>query len=445
MELTLGERIKVWLSPKKIHKLKLTNSFNELLIAFLEILFGKLIRSGKTEELEDAFKKRFDTKAAIIFPHARTALHFILKSMNLEKGDEILMTPMTIADMVNSIHTLGLKPVFVDIEIDTFCFDLEQLKKSITPRSKIIFVTYLFGIVPDMKKIQEIADTYNLKIVEDCSQCFDASYKGQMMGTFGEVAFFSLTNFKVCSSLFGGMVITNEEDIAARLKTMRDKELFPPQPSMLLKLLIKNLTYTVFFSRFIFSYFAYFIILFLESIDPRITYRLYSGNIKVLLGQHENKLLPQFPPAYLTDYSDAQAKVGLASLSRAKGITEVRIRNGDMLRELLQDISEIKVPVKLDGAVNVYWRFPIISNDMEGLKKFLLERGIDSAPTYLTLCSKEPGFEPYHASTPKAQRLKEGVLVVEVNEDMDENSIRRTASLVRSYFKDTALKSKHKS
>ncbi len=116
-----------------------------------------------------------------------------------------------------------------------------------------------------------------------------------------------------------------------------------------------------------------------------------------------------------------------------------------MLRELLQDVSEIKVPVKLDGVVNVYWRFPIISKDMEGLKKFLLERGIDSAPTYLTLCSKEPGFEPYHASTPNAQRLKEGVLVVEVNEDMDENSIRRTASLVRFYFKDTALKNKHKS
>lgn len=427
--------IKAWISPNKIHKLKLTNRFSELLVAFLRIIFGRLERGVRSSQLEEVFRKRFNATKAIIFPHARTALHFILKSMNFEKGDEVLMTPLTIADMVNSIHTLGLKPVFVDIELNTFCFDMECLEKSITQRSKAILVTYIFGIVPNMTAIQELAKRYNLKIIEDCSQCFDASYKGQPIGTFGEAAFFSLTNFKTCSSLFGGMIITNNEEMANRLDSFRNNNLLPAQSSMLSKLLVKDLIYSIFFSRWIFSYFTYFVILVLENIDPKITYRLYSGNIKVLLGQHENRLLSEFPSDYLTDYSDIQARIGMASLSRAEVVTAARTKNGDKLRELLHDIHAVHIPVKLDEAVNVYWRFPVISNDMKGLKKFLLQHGIDTAPTYLALCSRETGFEPYHKSTPNAERLKKDVLVVEVNEDLNEDDIYWTASLIHSHFK----------
>ncbi len=427
--------VKVLLNPRKIHKLKLTNSFKDLLTACLRIIFGRLSRGGQAVILEEAFKERFHTKRAIIFPHARTALHFILKSINFEKGSEVLMTPLTIADMVNSIHTLGLKPVFVDIELDTFCIDTEKLKKSITPKTKAILVTYIFGIVPDIEKIQKIAQDHGLKLIEDCSQCFDASYKGRKIGTFGDAAFFSLTNFKVCSSLFGGMIITNDEKLADQLNKFRYNSLLPARGSMLLKLISKDLIYSVFFSRLFFSYFTYFIILILERIDPKITYRLYSGNIKVILGQHGNKLFEKFPADYLMDYTDVQADVGLASLARAKEVTDIRIKNGGLLLGLLQDISQISIPNILKDAVNVFWRFPIISNDMENLKSFLLKNGIDSAPTYLSLCSSEPGFEQYHASMPNAEKVKKNVLVVEVDEDLNEDDIRWTASLVRSFFK----------
>jgi len=439
IDYTKSSRIKILLNPKKIHKLKLTNRFKELALAYLRIIFGRLKRGTQTVKLEGAFRSRFNAERAIIFPHARTAFHFILKSMNLEQGDEVLMTPLTIADMVNSIHTLGLKPVFVDIELDTFCFEIDELKKSITPKTKAILVTYIFGIVPDIEKIQKIARDHGLKLIEDCSQCFDASYKGRLIGTFGDAAFFSLTNFKICSSLFGGMIITNDEKLADQLNKFRDNSLLPARGSMLLKLISKDLIYSVFFSRWLFSYFTYFVILILEGIDPKITYRLYSGNIKVILGQHGNRLFEKFPEDYLIDYTDVQADVGLASLARAKEATDIRIRNGEMLRGLLQGVSQIKIPIRLEDAVNVYWRFPIISNNMDGLKRFLLKNGIDSAPTYLALCSSEPGFEPYHASMPNAERVKKSVLVVEVNEELSEDGIRWTVSLARSYFKKDAF------
>lgn len=428
------ERFKVWLSPNKVHKLQLTNRFMELARAWKMISAGDLSRGGKAQQLEEAFRQRFNVSSALILPHARTALYCILRSLDLKDGDEVLMPPLTIADMVNSIHAAGLRPVFVDIELDTCCIDADKIEQSITPRSKVLLVTYLFGLVPNVAKIRDVARKHGLILIEDCSQCLDGVYDGQPVGTFGEAAFFSLTNFKVCSSLFGGMVITNNEGFAERLRCLRETDMLPAKPSILRAHIIKNMIYTFAFSKFMFSYFTYFVVLGLEKLDPRITYRLYSGNIKVLLKDFENTLVSQFPSNYLLDYTDAQAYVGLASLSRAAKSAAARKRNGDLLISLLKDNPNLKIPTTADNTVNVYWRFPVLTKDLDGLKKCLLEHGIDSSPTYLCLCSKEPAFKPYHRQLPNAERLKKEVLIVEVHEGVREKDIRHMASVINQYF-----------
>ena len=83
--------------------------------------------------------------------------------------------------------------------------------------------------------------------------------------------------------------------------------------------------------------------------------------------------------------------------------------------------------------MNVYWRFPVITKDMPGLKRWLLLHGVDTAPSFLSLCSREPGFQPYLTSLPAAERLKDNVLVVEVYEGLSAGDIRRTAGLIVDY------------
>lgn len=426
-------RLPVWLSPRKIHKLELTNSFPTLFLALLECLRGRLAPGQASAELERRFRERFGVHEALIFPHARTACHFILKALDLQPGDEVLMTPLTIADMVNSVHTLGLRPVFVEMEPATLSVDVAALERAITPRSRALLLTYVFGVVPDMARITEVARRHNLTLIEDCSQCHGGSFGGRAIGTFGRAAFFSLTNFKIAASLYGGMTLTDDTALAQKLRALREREVVAPQPAPLLKLLWKNLVYTLLFSRLVFSYFTYFVILFLERVAPTITYRLYSGNIKVILGQHEHRLLDEFPAYYRGGYTDTQARVGLASWAKADGRTAARIKNGELLRELLQGRPGIEVPARLEGAVNVYWRFPVITDDMPGLKRWLLLHGIDTAPSYLSLCSREPGFRPYLKSLPAAERIKDNVLVVEVYEGLTAADIRRTAALIVDY------------
>ena len=439
--ISIFDRLKVLLKSKKIHKLKLTNSFIVLVVCLLKIIFGKLARSKYSIRLEESFKELYGAEGAIIFPHARTALYFVLKSFGLNSGDEVLMTPLTIADMVNSIHTAGLRPKFIDVELKTLSVDIKKLEQSITEKTRVLLITHLFGVVPEMKAIMDIADKNGLIVIEDCSQCFRAQYKGRKIGTFGEAAIFSLTNFKTCSSLFGGMVITDNQELFKKLIHFRKTEILPPKSIIPVKHLIKNLVYSILFSRWLFSYFTYFIVLSLEKISPEMNYRLYSGNIKIVLGKFENSLYSEFPNYYLLDYTDPQAYVGLHSFAQAEQTTRRRTENGELLRQLLKEICAIEIPIKLAGATNVYWRFPIVSDDRDGLKKFLLDHGIDSAPTYLALCSKEPGFEPYHQATPVAERFKKNALVVEVNEKLGEDDIRSIACLVGSYFNREKLAS----
>ncbi len=431
----LTDLLKAWLSPNKIHKLQLTNRFSELVRAWRMISSGEISRGKRTGELEEAFRQRFKARHSMIFPHARTALYCMLRALDLSEGDEVLMPPLTIADMVNSVHSAGLKPVFVDIELDTCCIDADELEKAISPRSRVLLITYIFGLVPDVRRIVDTARKHNLIVIEDCSQCFDGCFEGQPVGTFGDAAFFSLTNFKVCSSLFGGMVVTSNEGLAEKLGELRRTDILPAKPAILTSHIVKNIIYAMAFSKYVFSYFTYFIILVLERLDPRITYRLYSGNIKVLLKDFENVLVPEFPSNYLFDYTDAQAYVGLASLERATKSTAARSRNGDLLRDLLKDNPHVMVPKRLANATNAYWRFPVFTRELAGLKKRLLNEGIDTSPTYLCLCSSEPAFKPYHRHTPNAERLKREAIIIEVHEDIRDKDIRRTASVINEYFR----------
>lgn len=428
------------LSSQKVNKLKLTNSFWELIRAFFR-LGGDLSPEKENAKsvisrFEREFAKSFGTPHAIIFPHARVALKYILDAYGFEKGSEILMTPLTIGDIVNSIHLAGHRPRFVDIEYDSLNFDLEEMEKAITPKSKAILITYIGGVVPNLDRILEIAKKFNLKVIEDASQAVFSSYRNRWIGTWGDVAFFSLTNFKVISSLFGGMILTADSKLTSQLRDCYASEMLPPTRGILVRHCFKNIVYSVLFSRWFFSYFTYFLVLMLEYLAPQLTYRLYSGNIKVILGDFKNRLLDTFPKSYLCRFTAAQAELGLASLSRASRVASVRTQNGERLRTHLNPSVKLTVPSLVDGALNAYWRFSILTPYADGLKKRLLLAGIDTAKTFFTLCSETPGFELYHSHTPQAAQYKREALILEIDESISPSGIDYLSKTMNRFFEE---------
>jgi len=187
----------------------------------LEVLESRMLAQGpKVAALEEAFQKVSGVKHAIATTSGTTALHTALLAHNIGPGDEVITTPFTFISSANSILFTGARPVFVDIEEDTFNIDPELIEAAITPKTKAILPVHLYGYVCDMDAIMAIAEKYNLIIVEDACQAVGATYNGKAAGSWG-TGTFSLYATKNVMSGEGGMITTDSDEIAEKCKLLR--------------------------------------------------------------------------------------------------------------------------------------------------------------------------------------------------------------------------------
>ncbi|HDZ54537.1 MAG TPA: DegT/DnrJ/EryC1/StrS aminotransferase family protein [Candidatus Nealsonbacteria bacterium] len=177
--------------------------------------------------LEKEFKKHFGTKHAVSFNSGRSAFLAILKSLGLQENTEVLLQAFTCNAAVSPILWANLKPAYVDCKKETFNIDTENLQKKVTQASKILVIQHTFGLAAEMEKILEICQRNNLILIEDCAHSLGTSYRGKKVGTFGKAAFFSFSRDKIISSVYGGMVITDDDILAKKLKEFQEKVSYP--------------------------------------------------------------------------------------------------------------------------------------------------------------------------------------------------------------------------
>lgn len=174
-------------------------------------------------ELEEEFRKYLGVKYAVSFNSGRSSLMAILESLGLEEGSEVLLQAFTCNAASNPAIWLGLKPVYVDCDEETFNIDVEDLKRKITPKSRVLIVQHTFGLPADMNKVLEFCRQNNLILIEDCAHSLGAEYMGKRVGTFGKASFFSFSRDKVISSVYGGMAVTNDDVLAEKIKKYQEK------------------------------------------------------------------------------------------------------------------------------------------------------------------------------------------------------------------------------
>lgn len=185
-------------------------------------LFGSAI-SG----LEGSFQNYFRAKYAVSFNSGRSALFAILKCLDIKESNEVLLQAFTCVAVPNAVLWCGAKPIFVDIKKEDFNMDPHDLKRKITPNSKVIIVQHTFGQPAEMDKILLLAQKHGLDVIEDCAHALGAKYKGKKVGTLGKAAFFSFGRDKVISSVFGGMAITNDRKLGEELVSSQQSFKFP--------------------------------------------------------------------------------------------------------------------------------------------------------------------------------------------------------------------------
>jgi len=189
---------------------------------YLEEVLGTDFRASAgasmMKRFEQAFASRFGSKHGIAFVNGTATMHAALEAWGIGEGDEVIVPPLTMASTTFAVLQCNATPVFADIDPDTFQISADAIAKQITNKTKAIITVAVFGLSPDMDPIMQLAKDYGLKVLEDNAECFLGEYKGKIAGTIGDCASFSLQNSKHLTSGEGGIVITDDDEFADRLR-----------------------------------------------------------------------------------------------------------------------------------------------------------------------------------------------------------------------------------
>ena len=197
---------------------------NEIIAGMEQALDGmRLFLGPNVQAFENEFAQFCGVKHGIGVSDGTTALHILLRAMDIGAGDEVITVSHTFIASAEAIVLAGARPVFVDIDPDTCLMDVEQVEAKITPHTRAIMPVHLYGQTVDMDPLMELAKRHGLKVIEDACQAHGALYKGRRAGSLGDAAAFSFYFSKNLGAYGeGGFITTNDDDLAHKIRMIRD-------------------------------------------------------------------------------------------------------------------------------------------------------------------------------------------------------------------------------
>lgn len=255
------------------------------------------------KRFEDEFAARVNRKHGIAVCNGSAALDVAVAALNIDYGDEVIVPSFTIISCVAAIVRAGAKPVVVDCDRRTWTMDVNQIESSITPRTKAIMVVHIYGLPVDMEPVLSIADKYNLLVIEDAAEAHGLSYRDGPCGSFGAISTFSFYPNKLVTTGEGGMLLTDDDELASRCRALR------------------NLCFQ----------------------KPRFVHETIGWNMRM---------------------SNVQAALGVAQLERLDAFVRRKKEIGLKYTQLLSHISNLQLPLpSTEYADNGYWVYGVVLGD----------------------------------------------------------------------------------
>lgn len=191
--------------------------------AAYDVVRGNWLISGPSvEKFEEEFAKKVQAQYAVAVNSGSSALLIAQQALGIGRDDEVIVPDMTFVSTASSSMYLGAKPVFADIDLSAYCLEAKDIEKRITPKTKAIIPVHYAGQSADMDAILEIARKYNLKVLEDAAEAHLTKYKDRFVGTIGDIGIFSFTPSKPMTTGEGGMIVTNNQELAKKCKMIRN-------------------------------------------------------------------------------------------------------------------------------------------------------------------------------------------------------------------------------
>jgi len=199
---------------------------SEDIVRVTEILqSGQLALGSSTTGFEEALAHYVGTRHAVAVNGGTSALHLIIRVLELGPGDEVITAPFSFISSTGCIFMEGATPVFADIDPQTLCIDPDPVEAAITPHTKAILAVDVFGHPADWSQLETIADKYSLALIEDSAESLGSSIDGKLCGSFGSAAIFGFYPNKQITTGEGGMMVTDDEQLAERCRSMANQGL----------------------------------------------------------------------------------------------------------------------------------------------------------------------------------------------------------------------------
>ena len=337
--------------------------------SFIGGVFGLTSRSTKENFLIELLNKRFPEKKVILFPSARMAFYFVLKN-TFQAGDEVIFPVMGFPLYVKIALQLNLKPKYVDVENEHLTIDVDKLEESITKYTKGIVITHLFGYPCNMDKIMEIADKYNLPVIEDAAQSYDSFYKGKETGTFGYAGIFSCSLMKVPTTLGGGILLTKDEALFQDINADLINGHFNESIIFRLKYFIKNFLSILNSYPLLYSLFSHRVFGFIKKRNPATLRKILYSGMGLISKQYDEWERPRL--------SNYQLSVGNTQFNRSSEMTKLRQSYSKLLDSELSNNNKFKLFI--DSNDDIYWncQYYVVSvkNNMNDFVDEMFKNGI---------------------------------------------------------------------
>ena len=349
---------------------------DEVMRAIMDVCEGQMLCLGPAvAEFEEKIAAYCGSKYAVGVSSGSDALLVSLMALEMKPDDEVITTPFTFFATAGSVARLGAKPVFVDVDPDSYNIDVSRIEEKITGRTRAIIPVHLFGQPAQMKPIMEVAEHHNLTVIEDACQSIGATQDGIKCGNFGCLGCFSFYPSKNLGGFGdGGLVTTNDEKLAERVKLLRA-----------------------------------------HGENPRYFYKVMGGNSRL----------------------DAiQGAVLSVKLRYLDEWNEKRRRNAALYDRIFAG-SPVRRPKIDSNNISIYHQYTVAVPKRDELQKFLTENEIGTAvfypkPLHLQDCFKELGYK--EGNLPVAERLCTEVLSLPIYPELRQEQIEYVANIVLKFF-----------
>jgi len=328
-------------------------------------------------KFEEKFAEYHGMGFGISTSNGTTALHLALKSIGIKKGDEVIVPSLTFAATANAVIYCNAKPILVDSHPDYWCIDPSKIEEKINKNTRAIIPVHLYGHPCDMGWIADIANEHGLIIVEDAAEAHGAEYRGKKIGTFGEISCFSFYGNKIITTGEGGMCLTNDEEIAERMKILRDHGMRP---------------------------------------EKRYWHDEIGFNYRM---------------------TNLQAAVGVAQLKKMDDFIDKKRRIAEIYNRGLMEFhesGELMLHPEMSWARCVYWVYSIVlkkGSNMD-LIRHLNSYGVDTRPFFYPLNLMPPYRDK--SSFPVAENLSYGGLSLPSSVEIGDETIKYVVDTLREFF-----------